>query len=495
MTDVAVDNETPPRDLSKIILRGTLAIFTSGLLIRGLNFVYAIVIARMLGEVGLGKYATIAALVGMFGVFFELGLAQYVERSVAQDPSRARHLFWNLIALRMILSVIGIISISGLAVALGYESDMAFGVFLFTLTFALASVQMPLLAILSANERFGAVGMMEVIGQLTNVLVGITLLLMGMGYYALISTGFVAMPMEILFAVWAIRRYNLGPLPFQIDVKSWGSFIRASIPFGITALALNFNYQADTVILQQFHQVGEVGWYNSAYRLILAMVSVAGAFLAVMTPALAREHVANPESVQRWVRATVRGTALPAMPIAMGGCLLATPIVTLLYGEAFAPAGAALAILAWDVPLVLFLAMAGNIASAVGLERPASRIFLFSALLNVVFNLIFIPLFGMIGAAAITIVTDLIIIAWFYRLLAAPMELRQTWSYLARVGLATGVMGLAIWLLLPLNLPVLLMIVAGALVYAALAFPLQLVDRELVQKLLAGVRPSRETAG
>lgn len=449
--------------------------FSSGLIIRGLNFVFAIFTARLLGEVGLGSYATIAALVGMFGVFFELGLSQYVERTIAQDARRAAELFWNLLLLRLILAIAGIVSISGLAVALGYDREMSFGVFLFTCTFALAAIQIPLSTVLSANERFEAVGLMEIVGQLTVVGVGTLLLLLDMGYYALLFTGFVAMPAQIAIGIWALRRFKLGPFPFRIDPGSWRRFIKASIPFGITALALNFNYQADTVILEYFRSVGEVGWYNGSYRLVLAIVSVAGSFLTVMTPALAREHASEPQRVHQWVRSAIVGTTLIAMPIAVGGGLLAGPIITLLYGAAFTPAGAALAILCWDVPLVLLLAMAGNITTAIGQEHPAARIYFVSAVANVVLNLIFIPRFGMIGASWITILTDALITLWFYRLLAPQMALRHTLPALGRIVLAAGAMGVGVAWLNGLGSPLLLTIVVGAVLYAVLAVGMGLV--------------------
>lgn len=460
--------------LGTTILRNTIALFTGGLAIKGLNFAFNIFVVRLLGEAGLGQYASVTAFVGMFGVFFELGLAQYVQRSIAQDRSKTQELFWNLVALRLILACGGVVAITSLAMLLGYEPHLQLGILLYSLTFLLAALLMPLTTLLAANERFDLVATVQVLNQLVTIGVGLFFLLTGAGFLALVYTGFVAMPAQIAVAVWAVRRYRMGPLPLRIEPHTWNGFLRASLPFGITSLALTFNFHADTVILGMFHNDAVVGWYNAAYRLVFNLVSLSGSFLAVITPSLAREHRADPARVRSWTRASIRGLALPALPIAVGVSLLAQPIVQLLYGEPFAPAGLVLAIICWDVPLLLFTALCGNITAAVELERPAARIYLISAALNLVLNLALIPLFGMYAAAAITVVTDLVSAWLFFRLLSQRMQIEGLGRALLRTAAAAALMGVAVWLARPLPLP--LVVAVGALTYGGLVLALGLID-------------------
>jgi O-antigen/teichoic acid export membrane protein len=477
--------------LGRIILRNTLAVLAGGMVMRLLNVLFVIFTTRLLGEIGLGQYATVISFVGLFSVFFELGLAQYVERSVAQDRQRTQALFWNLVLLRLILAVAGVVVVTGLAAASGNEPAIIFGIFLFSLTFVLAAFLMPLSTVLSANERFDLVTTMQVLNQVVTIVVGSLLLWGGVGFLSLVYTGFIAMPLQILFCVWAIRRFRLGSLAFQVDPRSWGGFIRASLPFGITSLALTFNFNADTVILGMFHSHGEVGWYNAAYRLIFTLSAIAGAFLSVMTPSLAREHMSDPESVRAWIRGSIHGMAVPAMPITIGVSLLATPIITMLYGDSFAGAGLMLAVICWDTPLILFNALAGNVTAAVGLERQGARIYTLSAILNVALNLIFIPRYGGIAAAAITVVTDLVSGILFYRLLAHDMRLSELLPTLLRITIAALLMGVAVYLAMPLlsmTIGLGLVVAIGGLVYAALVVPLRLIPPEAIGALVRRIR-------
>ncbi|RIK44328.1 MAG: hypothetical protein DCC58_08435 [Chloroflexi bacterium] len=474
------------RDLGRIILRNTIALTIGGWITRLLNFVFIIYAVRMLGDEGLGKYATIVAFVGLFGVFFELGLSQFVERNIAQGRKNASDLFWNLFALRMILAIVGVVAITLLAAAIGYEQQLVLGILLFTLTFVFAAFATPLTTLLTANERFDLSTAIGLVTQIVNIAAGLFFLLTGSGFMALVYTGFVAMPVQIGLTYWTVRRFNFGPPPFRIDFGSWRGFIVAALPFGLTSLALVFNFNVDTVIIGWFHPDSDVGLYNAAYRLVFNAVGIMGGFMVAITPSLAREHMTDPERVRRWVRASTHWLVLFTLPAAAGLSLLAPRVIRLLYGAQFDAAWPALAIIAWDIPLLMLLAFFGNVTAAVGLEKPAAKIYLVASAVNLALNLALIPLFGILAAAAVTIVTDVITGVLFLALLRDQLELRRTSGAYLRMVLATGAMALIVWVANPLPLAV--VIGMGTLAFIVFALALGLVDRSLTDALLRRVR-------
>lgn len=481
-----VEESSTSRDLGGIILRNTLAATAAGWTIKLLNFAFIIYVVRVLGDAELGRYAIVTAFVGLFSVFSELGLAQYVERSIARDPSQANHLFGNLVALRAILAVAGVVGITATAFALGYEPEIVFGIFIYTLTFLLAAILVPLTTLLSANERFDVLSAIQVITQLLTMATGLVLLQVGAGFYALLLTGFVVVPIQIAMTLYAVRRHDLGPVNLRMTPGTWPTLVRASIPFGLTSLALTFNFNVDTVILGFFHSDSAVGWYNASYRLVFNAVGIVGGFLAVMTPSLAREHQRDPERVTRWVNGTIRWMLLFSVPASAGMCLLAPRLIALLYGPEFVDAGPALAIIAWDIPLLLLNSFFGNVTAAVGLERPAAKIYLLSAGLNVVLNLMFIPSFGIVAASAVTITTDVISAGIFYVLLRREMGMAELGRTATGIVTATVLMAVVVWLLGGAALPI--VIGAGALVYGLTAIRLGVLD------LAALVRVFRRTS-
>jgi O-antigen/teichoic acid export membrane protein len=463
------------RTLTQVIIKNTLAVLTGGTVIRVLNALFAIASARLLGDVGLGQFATILAFVGVCSVFFELGLTQYVEREIARDASRVDALLGALIALRLILAVLGIVAITALASVVGYTDVLLLGTFTYTLTFLFAAVLAPLQVLLSANERYDLLTTVQVLGQFVSMLLGLGLLVSGYGFFALLLTGFVAMPLQIGLCLWMLHRYGLTPLRLRLAFQRWPMIIRAAIPFGIAALALNFNFNVDTVVLSWYRPSAEIGWYNVGYRLIFTLVGVLGAFLEVMTPSLTRVYHDNPAAGEQWIGGTLRLMALCALPASVGLFVLAEPIVALLYGQAFVAAAPVTALLAWDLPLLLFTAFCGNVSTAIGRERAAALIYGGSAALNLVLNLLLIPHFGIYGAALVTLITDGVSALAFAFVLRSALYPGRALKYLLGCGVAALLMGSIVWSVRDLTLWIAVM--SGLFSYGVLALALRWLDR------------------
>lgn len=468
------NDAVPPRNLRRIMLRNSIAASLGSWAIKLLNFAFIIFVVRTLGEAGLGRYATVVAFVGLFSVFFELGMSQFTERDIARNPERARELFWNLVVLRFMLAFAGVGIVTAIGIAAGYDRIIVLGIFLFSLTFLLAAFQTPLTTLLTANERFDLSVSLQVVGQLVTIGLGFVLLTLGYGFIGLLLTGFVAMPVQIVLTVIAIRRNGLAKFPVSITPRSWRAFVLASLPFGLTSLALTFNFNVDTVILGLFHSEATVGWYNASYRLIFNVVGLAGGFLLVMTPSLAREHALDPDRVRRWIESGLRWMIALAVPAGIGLAMLSDRVIDVLYGPEFLPAATALAILAFDVPLMLLNSFFGNVTAATGLEKPAAGIYLGSAGLNVVLNLLLIPTFGIIAAASVTIATDFLSLVVFVVLLRSRLTSPTNWLGVPQVAIACGLMAAGIWLTRDLALPGVILV--GGIIYLAAALRLGAID-------------------
>ncbi len=478
----------PPQGLWRIILRNTAFASFSRILIKIANFATGILTARLLGDLAFGQYATITAFVGMFSVFFELGLTQYVQRSIAQDRTQTTELLSTLVTLRLILAIIGIIVLTGLAFAIGHTAIIVLGVFLVTLTFVPAALLMPLATVLTANERFDIMARVEIISRFLSILFTVSVLLAGGGLIGLLFSGIFIMPIQILICLRAIRYYQLGTIQLRWMPRQWPDFIRSALPFGLTSLALTFNYNADTVILSRTHAPEVVGWYNLSYGLVFSIIALMDGFLVAMTPSLTREHSTNPEEVHSWTRSSLGWLAVFALPACVGGAMLAHPIIALLYGQQFQPSAPLFSVLAWDIPLVLFAWFCGNLTMAVGLESPAARIYFLATILNVVLNLVFIPVYGAMAAAIITLITDIITFILFVRLIGSKMQLNMLLRQLIRISAATAIMGVVLYGLR--DLPVLITMLIAAIVYIFMLTLFHGYDRSILRALAARLRPS-----
>jgi O-antigen/teichoic acid export membrane protein len=455
----------------RTIARNTLYILMSGVAFKAVNFLYQIFIVRQLGGDRFGQFSIVAAWVGLFSIFAEWGVTQFATREMARDRSQTQKLFWNLVGFRMLLAVFGVIGITAGAAWFGYDELIVRGVFLSTLTFLIAAWQSPLEAVLSAHERLDHVSLQNVFGQIVGIALGSWALWRGLGVIELIAVGIVAMTFQTLFALWLVRQNGIPLMPITFTTREWKTLWRGGLPFGIITLSLVIAFSIDTVILSRFVSDQQVGWYNVAYRFASSLLFFFTAMSDALVPTLSHSFVENPDEVKRWYYRSLRVALFTGLPIAVGGMLLAEQTLLFLYGDSYAPASRALQIIIWDVPLLMFTSLCGNICGIIGEERAAARIYFINALSNLALNLLLIPFFGIEGAAVVTVVTDAIGTIQFMRLLNARLNLPSMKLAIAKVATMCFAMGIVLSVLVR----IFALHIVGAAIVAALAYAIGLI--------------------
>jgi O-antigen/teichoic acid export membrane protein len=148
-----------------------------------------------------------------------------------------------------------------------------------------------------------------------------------------------------------------------------------------------------------------------------------------------------------------------------------------------------LAILIWAIPLLNLSGLCGSITTATDKEKKAAKVYMTAALINLGSNLIAVPLWGYIGAAVSTVITEAISLFLFYRVLHSEFPLTDLKNVLLKPVLAGGVMAGVIWLVL--DWPLGLVIISGAVVYplALLALkPFNQTELEVIKGITSSLR-------
>lgn len=167
--------------MKRIVAKNALVITLGSLALKAINFIYNTAVIRQLGDDRFGQLSMVTAFVGLFSIFAELGVSQYVMREIAQRPEKTKLLFWNLIALRLTLAIIGVIGITAMAAVFGFREQLLLGVLLYTLTVIYSAFLAPLDTLVVAAERFEYQTAMLVVGQIATVLLGAVVLINNWG--------------------------------------------------------------------------------------------------------------------------------------------------------------------------------------------------------------------------------------------------------------------------------------------------------------------------
>lgn len=241
---------------------------------------------------------------------------------------------------------------------------------------------------------------------------------------AMLVPGVVAMLVSLLIALQLSIRLKPDTTPSAQDAgwcpPSGGLtarlFLRDIFPLGAAVLISALYFRIDVYFIQQWHGFQPVGGYNAAFRLVDALRLLPAAVMAVTFPMLV--HTSDMRLVRKiGGRLAVAGLALAAV------CGLgATVIVPLIYGESYAYAAPAFAVLSLALPLFfLNYALTHQVIGWDG-QRAYLAIVTLALAGNIAANMLLVPTRGMVGAAIATVLTELIVTAGCLVALRAALQ-------------------------------------------------------------------------
>ncbi|MEZ4836792.1 MAG: polysaccharide biosynthesis C-terminal domain-containing protein, partial [Caldilineaceae bacterium] len=205
------------------------------------------------------------------------------------------------------------------------------------------------------------------------------------------------------------------------------------------------------------------GYYNAAYNLVFSTVVISNVLNTSLFPSLTRRAAANDGSLQRIYERAFRYLLMISIPIAVGGSLLAHEIIPLLFSDDYLPAIPALRIVIWVVPLMFTSEFLGYVVIINGQEKRAARSVFISTSVNVMLNLIVVPMYGFIGAAVMTCVTEMVLVGQYVWILRESFRDLNWGQLLGRPIAAAALMGICVMVFI--HLPVLATVALGMAAY------------------------------
>jgi O-antigen/teichoic acid export membrane protein len=442
--------------------------------------VVVVVLANHLGPAGYGRYTTLVAYSALVSVLADLGLNPLYTREAARDPDRLSAYLATLMSGKVLLGLLGA-GVLGLALAAAGLPELVLpGAALLVLTtysqllrntfYALGRLELEVVAILA---EIGIQGALIVVGARIGA---------GVAYFVWAYAA--AAAFNTAYCLVVIPLFGLGRPGLRFDPALFRRWLRLALPFALGLFLTNLYFKADVPILQHFKPFREVGWYQFAYKPFEALQFVPLAVQTVVYPVLGVYHRTDRERLGRAYERFFKILVLLGWPLTVGTFVLAHPVGRLF--RLFPESEPALRILA--LAIVFLFANSAFVAMLYSVDR--QDLFAWTTaiavVVNVGLNLLLIPLYGYLAAAATTVVTEAAFSAvgwWFLRPTHRLPWLRLSWRILA----AGAVMGLV---LLPVSdRTVFLSAPLGAATFAVAAWLLRAVDREEAALFLRGLRP------
>jgi O-antigen/teichoic acid export membrane protein len=468
------------QQLSGIVARNSLFSAGAQIAIKLLSFGFSVLIIRRLGPAEFGQYGAILAIGAVFMIFSDLGLSPYTVREVARlrnEPdhaTRINQLYGNVLSLRIVLTILT----AGMQIATawltGETSLIISAVALNSVGLLLYSIQGSTDAVLQGFERLDIAARAKVLQQVVFVVLGSTALFLHAGFFGLIGASLCGI---VLLAIACWRGITaLGIRPTRPTPDQWISLLRVCFPFGVIGLTLGLSYKFDSVLLYHFRGDVENGLYTAAYNLVFSTAMLSNIINTSLYPSLSRQASSDPASLDRVYDRILRYLLVSGLPIAVGGSILADQIILLIGGEAYRQAIDVFRILILVSPLMFVTEYLGYIVLIRGEEKKAARSVMISTAVNVIANILFIPVYGMMAAAVITVITEIVLVIQYILVLRHGVHFDRLRSVIQPL-IAVALMGLAV-LLARIYLPLLANVAVGAIVYLPALIALKVIGQE-----------------
>jgi O-antigen/teichoic acid export membrane protein len=453
--------------VQRIGLYGLTQIFLS---IKGIILIP--ILTKNLGAYGFGIWAQMLITVSILQPFVQLGLGSAVVRFLA---SRTRHEAAEGILSSMIVVLLAAIVITLpllaaadtiAAIILG-DASSAIWIRLFAPLIALDA----LLGIgMNAFRIFGHIKYQSLLLLCQGVL---ELLLIGGAIqqgYGLVGAGFaliVVRSVALCAVVYYIVAYGGIPRP---DFSRLADYIRFGFPLIPTYIFEGIIQSSDRYVIGFFLGAAAVGIYSASYSIGWTLAMFINFIIYILYPEIFSLYDRGDiPQIGRYLSYSWKFLFLFLIPSVFGLSVLAGPLLEILTtAEFIAPGIYIIPLVAGSTVLYSMYKFYDGIIRLSKNTQALMYAIVIGGLINIVLNILLIPVYGVVAAAGTTFLSYFVITLLVYRqsrFLHFPIDL----VFAAKSTLASGIMALALRFLNPHGVPgVATAVVIGAVLYFAL---------------------------
>ena len=371
-------------------------------------------LTRYLGKAGYGEYSVIITYVIFFIAFTDWGVNLIAVREISKKKFIADEILANVIGIKLIISGAAFLMAVVVANFMGYPSLVRKGIWLYSLILLLYPFQ-------SIDVIFQAYLRTEfsILSALAKNVVLLTLIILitksGQSILFILSAAVLSGALASVLRVIFSRRYVRLGLRFNLEV--WKRLLRESIPLGLGSFCNTVTDRSGVILLSKLKGMAEVGIYSAPFRVIYFLSFIPSALMTSAFPLMSEYYSHDKRKFTIILQKSINYLFIIALPMALGGTLLANELVRFCFGSEFSTSVPVFRTLLWQLFTIYLGTVPAHALVSAGFQSLNSWINFAAMLLSVGLNLILISLYGAIGAA-ITMLVVFVFIATTKSLIA-----------------------------------------------------------------------------
>ncbi len=393
--------QSPPQSVGLgRVINNSVALVVLDLVNKAIPLIIFPRVVRALGPVAYGRLGFAAAVAGFFGLLASPGFSTYALREAAKNSDRVPYLVKHVLGARVVFATgsYALLVLFTLSFA-PRDGQTRLLILLSGLAFVLASLDTQW--IFAAHSRMSIIAVRGTLAQLAYAGLILAFVRNSSEVWIVPSATLLSLGLATVL-IWlpARRQYHI-PMP-AIAPDTWGSFLPICLVMGFASLMSMIYDQIDVVMLKYLRADAELGTYVASYGLMTMAMSFLPVLGQVFLPLLSGAAGQDLDAEKKYLRWLGNATIGLALPIAVGGFILADPLTQFIFGSQYSGAGT---LFRWLMLTIITGPAASYFGAQLlpnGRERKYVVAVLAGAATNVVLNLFLLPKYGAIAAAFTT---------------------------------------------------------------------------------------------
>jgi O-antigen/teichoic acid export membrane protein len=370
-----------------------------------LTSVFIIFLARYLGVEELGRYSFALAFTALFGIIINFGFWSLLPREVARAKHLSGEYLSNGIIIRLATTLFSTGVVAVLLLFMKKPLEVNIMVLMAMLIFIPGSISGVLGAIFYGHERMEYPTFTTIFTQVVTISISIYGVILGWKALELISIALLGAVLNSFMMVILIRKI-LPSVTFKIDFRFIREIIKKALPFLAFSLLATYYSKIDMTMLSLMKGDEAVGLYSVSFRIREGLLFIPNSLMISLYPVMSVFYQTSYQRLKESFERAFKYLLALALPIAVGGCILAKQIILLLFGEEYLLSSAAFRILIWATAITFLKYPLGTLFSSTNRVNLLSIMTVASLGLNVLLNFYFIPRWSFFGASITTLLGE-----------------------------------------------------------------------------------------
>lgn len=452
-------------------------------------------LTRYLGVSGYGQYTTIFAFIQFFAVLADFGFFWFLVREISKPEAPQEKIFNNVLTFRSILAAVVFALAFGVGFLIPQYHDLRIGIGIVAAAWFWQALNGTYVGIFQNRLRMDKAALTDVLGRLVILAIVLFQISQQASLNQILWSYFIGNLVNFLASAWLGRVY----LRFRpaFDFSYWKKvFTESSLIFIVSILGLIY-FKIDTLMLSLLKTSTDVGIYGPPYKVVEILILLPAIFMGNVFPVVTHYIYAKDSRLEGAFQKSFDFLLIAGVPIAVGVILIANRIISIVAGPEFISASTiapvwglaansslALQILVVAVAISYISHLFGYLIIALGKQTKMIGPNLFLVIFNVGLNLVLIPRYSYIGAAVATVLTEILVVFLYWRLMHRFAGLKIDGRILPKVFFSAIILGLVLFLAKNLSLWVLLPL--AIIVYFTALWLVKGISKEMILTIVKG---------